>query len=92
MKTKKNKSEEEILTEKEIMEYLTSVVMGKSKSQVVVVVKDSEGSHVEYVDKYPDEKEKLKAVELMGKKYGLFIDKQEIKMELPVIICGEEDI
>ena len=63
----------------EVMEYLTSVMRGKSESEVVVVTGEGEGiTTATKVCKAPDEKEKLKAAELLGKRFGLFRDKLEI--------------
>ena len=63
----------------EIIEYLTSVLRGKSESEVVVVEnKGDYTSEARCIKKYPDEKERLKAAELLGKRYGLFTDKVEL--------------
>lgn len=61
---------------KEVMEYLTSVLRGDSKSEIVVVEGMGEGcSSARKMDKTPDEKERLKAAELLGRRYGIFTDK-----------------
>lgn len=89
---------EEIRTAKtaeaqEVMEYLTSVMRGKSKSEIVVVEGTGEGcSEAKHVEKAPDEKERLKAAELIGKRYGLFTDKMDVTGVGPVIIYGEDEI
>lgn len=71
----------------EVLEYLTAVMRGTSSSTHAFVVGDGIGtSHIESFDKPPEEKERLKAAELIGKRYGLFTEKQEIKVELPVVI------
>ena len=57
------------------MEYLTSVMRGKSSSHVLAFVGDG---YQKVIQKPPDEKEKLKAAELLGKRYGLFTDKVEL--------------
>lgn len=85
--------EDNIAEAKEVMEYLTSVIRGQSKSEIVVVEGVGEGcSKAKNIKKKPDEKEKLKAAELLGKRYALFTDKQEIKVALPVVIGGEDDL
>lgn len=77
----------------EVMEHLTKVLRGESKSEVVMVVGDGEGcSHIESIKKTPDEKERLKAAELLGKRFSLFTDKHEVKVALPVVIGGEDDL
>ncbi len=57
----------------EVMEYLTSVMRGKTKAEEVMVVGTGEGcSEPCKVLKAPSEKERLKAAELIGKRYALF--------------------
>ena len=73
----------------EVMMYLTSVLRGESSSEVVVVEGCGEGySEARKVDKAPDEKEKLKAAELLGKRYGIFTDKVNLEVE-PVVIVND---
>ena len=63
----------------EVMEYLTSVMRGESQSEVVVVLGIGDGfSEARRVQKSPDEKERLKAAELIGKRYGIFTDKTQL--------------
>lgn len=73
----------------EVMEYLTSVLRGESKSSVVVVEGYGDGcSEAKIIKKPPDEKERLKAAELLGKRYSLFTDKVDIGGAVPVVISG----
>ena len=73
----------------EVMEYLTSVLRGESTSEVVVVEGCGDGySEARSIDKAPDEKEKLKAAELLGKRYGIFTDKIGVSVE-PVTIVND---
>lgn len=68
-----------IATQDEILKYLTSVMRGESTASVIV---EEEGIHREY-DKHPSEKERLQAAELLGKRYGLYIEKVDLtKREL----------
>lgn len=77
----------------EVMEYLTSVMRGESKASVVVVEGYGDGcSEAKIIDKPPDEKERLKAAELLGKRYGLFTNKVDVEGAIPVIISGGEDL
>lgn len=63
---------------KEVLEYLTAVMRGKSEAEVVVVEGMGDGySKAAKIKKRPDGKERLKAAELLGKRFGLFIDKQQ---------------
>lgn len=77
----------------EVMEYLTSVMRGESESSVVVVEGYGEGcSEAKIIEKPPDEKERLKAAELLGRHYAMFTDKVKAEGAIPVIISGGEDL
>lgn len=69
----------------EVLEYLTSVLRGESSSSVLSLCGD--GCQTVVV-KPPDEKERLKAAELIGKRYGLFKDNIDVGGAVPVIISG----
>lgn len=57
----------------EVMEYLTSVMRGETSAEEVLVVGTGEGcSEPCKVSKAPSEKERLKAAELIGKRFALF--------------------
>ncbi len=78
----------------EVLKYLTSVMRGQSRSSVVVV--ESIGdfmSEAREMDKSPDEKERLKAAELLGKARVLFTDKvqQEVDMDLNITVDYGDD-
>lgn len=73
----------------EVMEYLTSVMRGESESEIVVVEGVGDGhSEARRMDKSPDEKERLKAAELLGRRYGLFKDNVALEVE-PVVIVND---
>lgn len=77
----------------EVMEYLTSVMRGESESSVVVVEGYGEGcSEAKIIEKPPDEKERLKAAELLGRHYAMFTDKVKAEGAIPVVISGGEDL
>ena len=83
------KDKELIADQDEVLKYLTSVLRGNSRSSVVVV--ESTGdycSEAREMKKAPDEKERLKAAELLGKRYGLYTDRieQDIDMELNISV------
>lgn len=79
----------------EVIEYLTSVLRGESTAQEIVVEGTGDGcSEARTMEKAPSEKEKLKAAELLGKRYALFTDKIEtdVDMDLNITIdYGEDD-
>jgi len=68
---------------------------GQSKAEIVVVEGTGDGcSEARTMLKAPDEKEKLKAAEQLGKRYGLWTEKveQQIDMDLNITIdYGDED-
>lgn len=73
----------------EVMKYLTSVLRGKSLAEIVVVEGDGDGcSSARRINKAPDERERLKAAELLGKRYSLFKDNMTVEIE-PVMIVDD---
>lgn len=83
-------SSEKIATAEEVMEYLTTVLRGESQSEIVVVEGVGDGCSVaRTMQKKPDEKEKLRAAELLGKRYGLFTDKIEVDGNAKVVITDD---
>lgn len=78
----------------EVMEYLTSVMRGESKATEIVVEGTGDGcSEARLIKKAPSEKDKLKAAELIGKRYGLYTDKIEetVDMELNITVDYGDD-
>ena len=83
------KESELIADQDEVLRYLTSVLRGKSRSSVVVVENIGDYcSEAREIEKAPDEKERLKAAELLGKRYGLYTDRmeQDVDMELTISV------
>ena len=71
-----------IADQDEVLKYLTSVMRGETQSEVVVVEGSGFGnSEARTMQKGPDEKERLKAAELLGKRYGLYTDKVEAEID-----------
>ncbi len=69
------KEAELIASQDEVLRYLTAVMRGESHAEVVVVEGVGEGcSEARTMQKAPDEKERLKAAELLGKRYALFTE------------------
>lgn len=78
-----------IADEIEILQYLTSVMRKESLSESVVVEGCGDGvSRASVIDKHPDEREAMKAAELLGKTRGMFKDKVDMNadMELNITI------
>lgn len=88
------KESELIADQDEVLRYLTSVLRGKSRSSMVVVENTGDYcSKAREIEKAPDEKERLKAAELLGKRYGLYTDRieQDVDMDLNIVVdYGEE--
>lgn len=69
---------------KEILEYLTSVVRGQSLSSEIVVEGIGDGcSEARTMQKPPSEKERLKAAELLGRRFALFSDNVNLEVVVP---------
>lgn len=89
------KEKELIADQNEVLKYLTSVIRGQSRSSVVVVENVGDYmSEAREMEKSPDEKERLKAAELLGKAHGIFTDKveQQIDMDLNITVdYGDEN-
>lgn len=68
--------EKRIASRDEILQYLTGVVRGEEKGTVLVGV--GMGAQ-EVTQEKPTIGERTKAAELLGKRYGLFVDKQHVE-------------
>ena len=91
----KQKESSLIATQDEVLQYLTSVLRGESQTTDTVLVGIGEGcQEVQEVEKKPSEKDRLKAAELLGKRYGLYTDKvsADVDMSLDISIdYGDDD-
>ena len=89
----KELSDKKIADQQEVLAYLTAVLRGETQSEIVVVEGVGDGcSEARRLQKLPDEKERLKAAELLGKRMGLFKDKLDVTANVPVIISGGDDL
>ena len=70
----------------EVLEYLTSVMRGEQKEQVALFT--GEGVQ-KLVQKDISAKDRLKAAELIGKRYALFTEKVELQGETTVQIVDD---
>ena len=88
------KESELIADQNEVLRYLTAVMRGESMSEEIIVEGIGDGrSKARQLEKTPSEKDRLKAAELIGKRYGLFTDKIEtdVDMDLNITIdYGDE--
>ncbi len=81
---------EKVASAQEVMEYLSSVLRGESRSEIVVVEGEGNGfSSARNMQKAPDEKDRLKAAELLGKTYGIFTDKLDVSGGVSLTIVND---
>ena len=79
-----------IADQNEVLKYLTAVLRGESMASVLA--RDELGAD-RVIEKAPDEKERLKAAELLGKRYGLYKDivNEVVDMDLNITVdYGDE--
>lgn len=76
-KRMEEKQSELIAKQDEVLQYLTAVMRGESQAEIVVV----EGVSARAMQKAPDEKERMKAAELLGKYYGAWNNKAALDLE-----------
>lgn len=82
-----------IMDADEVLQRLTAIARGQMPGEVVVVEGKGEGySEARRMDKLPDAKEQTKALELLGRRYGLFSDKIQLDGAAPVMIVGDDKI
>lgn len=71
---------EKIAQADEVMQYFTKVLRGEETEEVVVIEGQGDGvTEARKIKKEVSPKDKLKAAELLGKRYGLFTDKLQLE-------------
>ena len=80
---------QKVADQQEVMEYLTAVMRGEKTEPLLVL--DGEGKQ-KVVDAIPPIQARTKAAELLGKRYRLFTDKQEVEVQGTVVFTNEDDI
>ena len=79
-----------IADQDEVLKYLTSVLRGEGYEEMVVVEGCGEGcSRATTVAKDISPKDRLKAAELLGKRYSLF--KDSVKLDVKPVVIGGDD-
>lgn len=77
----------------EVLKYLTRVIRGEETEQVVITENIGDFmSEARVVNKELAAKDKIKAAELIGKRYRLFTDKIEANVNASIIFEGENDL
>ena len=77
------KEKELIAGQDEVLKYITAVM--RADKSAYVIGDDGE----EIADKPPDTKERLKAAELLGRRYGMFTDKVSLEGKAKVVIVDD---
>lgn len=86
-------ADKRIAKAEEVLEYLTRVIRGEETEQVVVT--ESVGdfmSEARVINKELSAKDRIKAAELLGKRYRLFTEKVEADISATVVFEGENEL
>ncbi|WP_061567241.1 terminase small subunit [Geobacillus stearothermophilus] len=76
------KDSKQIAKQDEILSFLTQVMRGEVTERIPIVGKD----FFEVVDNTPNIKDRVKAAELLGKRYALWTEKQQVEVTTPVFV------
>lgn len=74
---------------REIVEFLTAVMRGEHTEQTLKFVGDGIQT-ITHID--VGAKDRIKAAELLGKRYGIWKDSIEVGGAIPVVISGSDDL
>lgn len=86
-------SSERIANAQEVMEYLTRIMRGQDVEEVIVVEGEGDGcSSARKMDKALNQKDRIKAAELIGKRYSMWTDKVEANVQQQVVFCDEQEL
>lgn len=80
---------QKVADQQEVLEYLTSVMRGQETEQTIIGVADL---GQELTDIEVSAKDRIKAAELLGKRYRMWTDKQEVEVQGTVVFANEDDI
>lgn len=76
----------------EVLEYLTRIIRNEETEEAILTVNTGDfTSEVRKVQKEISAKDKIKAAELLGKRYGLYTEKIEANVN-QVIFVGEDNL
>lgn len=78
-----------VASQQEVMEYLTSVMRGQETEQTIIGVADL---GQELTDIEVSAKDRIKAAELIGKRYRMWTDKVEAEVQGTVVFANEDEI
>ena len=80
---------EKVADQQEIMEFLTAAMRGEVLEPIAIL--DGEGVQ-KLVEIKPNVATRKSAAELLGKRYRMWTDKQELDVTATVIFEGDEDV
>lgn len=80
---------QKVADQQEVLEYLTSVMRGEETEQTVIGVGDL---GQELTDIEVSARDRIKAAELLGKRYRMWTDKVEAEVQGTVVFANEDDI
>lgn len=84
------KEKDLIADQDEVLRYLTAVMRGEGSEEMVVVEGCGEGvSRATTVSRDISPKDRLKAAELLGKRYSIF--KDNVKLDVTPVVIGGDD-
>lgn len=99
------KEKGQVADELEVLEALTKILRREESEDVVLKFKEESKSRdssnatstekserAEVVRVRPKLSDVIRAAELIGKSYGMFSERVEGSIALPLIICGEDDL
>ena len=78
-----------IAKQEEVLQYLTSVMRGEHEEEVLCGIGEGVQSTIRVE---VGAKDRIKAAELLGKRYGTWTDKVDANINLPTIISGSEKL
>lgn len=82
-----SKDAERIANQDEILSFLTSVMRGQVREQIPLLSGDGYQSLTDLDETSP--KDRIRAAELLGKRYALWTDKKDITGEIGVVIIDD---
>lgn len=80
---------EKIADQQEVLKYLSAVMRGEMTEQTLISVGES-GQKITSID--IGAKDRIKAAELLGKRYRLWTDKSEVEVTGAVVFSNESEI
>ncbi|RHB84873.1 terminase small subunit [Streptococcus lutetiensis] len=80
---------QKVADQQEVLEYLTSVMRGEETEQTIIGVGEL---GQELTDIEVSAKDRIKAAELLGKRYRMWTDKVEAEVQGTVVFANEDDI